>query len=119
VQQAKSKKAKKLGYNKYTDCTSFQQKIETLIPRPTSMRALRRNAMEKNSGARRGRQAKASLVFEEKRAIVVEERRACVYIGRGRSKREQISQRSRVGELTRKIVVHTRLQRGRRTLPIK
>ncbi len=48
----KSKKAKMLGYNNYTDCTSFQQKIETLIPRPTSMRALRRNVMEKNSCAR-------------------------------------------------------------------
>jgi hypothetical protein len=36
------------------------------------MRALRRNVMEKNSCARGGRQAKASLAFEE------EERRACV-----------------------------------------
>jgi hypothetical protein len=114
VQQPKEKKEKMLGYNNYTDCTSFQQKIETLIPRPTSMRASRRNVMEKNSCARGRRQAKASLVvFEE------EERRACVYIRRGRSKREQISQRSRVGELTRKIVAHTPLPRGRRTLPIK
>jgi hypothetical protein len=80
VQQAKSKKAKKLGYNKYTDCTSFQQKIETLIPRPTSMRALRRNAMEKNSGARRGRQAKASLVFEEEESYCGgREESVCIY----------------------------------------
>jgi len=32
---SKSKKAKMLGYNNYADCTSFQQKIKTLIPRPT------------------------------------------------------------------------------------
>jgi len=57
------------------------------------MRALRRNVMEKNSCARGGRQAKASLVFEEEESSCGgREESVCIYIGRGRSKREQISQ---------------------------
>jgi hypothetical protein len=71
VQQAKAKKQK---------CLDTIIIPIALIPRPTSLRALRRNVMEKNSCARGGRQAIASLVFEEEESSCGgREESVCIY----------------------------------------